>query len=375
MSLSTSPILAAAASNDLHTVRWLVERESVPVDCSADWLVPDSSGVKSGVDGRQLERTRRTPLMVAASHGGLEVLSYLLRAGADPNARSEDSERCTAMHCAASGGSAMSAEAIRLLLLFGADRTAADAHGRLPVDVLPGVGAGQNGSAGGGMSGRSSFLGVGQNGGEPGPGSGSGSRGGNSSASGGSSEGTSPPNEYNGRGGNHSSDDSLGHGDDGMMNGGMSFNGGMNGPKQTQTGNLSNEPDAETRLSDDFRMYEFKVRRCSRTRAHDWTECPFTHPGEKARRRDPRRFNYCGTACPEFRKGSCPRGDACEFAHGVFECWLHPSRYRTQLCKDGLQCARRACFFAHASHQLRPPTDAFGNVLAGGGGNRGRLRA
>ena len=35
MSLSTSPILAAAASNDLHTVRWLVERESVPVDCSA----------------------------------------------------------------------------------------------------------------------------------------------------------------------------------------------------------------------------------------------------------------------------------------------------------------------------------------------------
>ena len=212
MSLSTSPILAAAASNDLHTVRWLVERESVPVDCSADWLVPDSSGVKSGVDGRQLERTRRTPLMVAASHGGLEVLSYLLRAGADPNARSEDSERCTAMHCAASGGSAMSAEAIRLLLLFGADRTAADAHGRLPVDVLPGVGAGQNGSAGGGMSGRSSFLGVGQNGGEPGPGSGSGSRGGNSSASGGSSEGTSPPNEYNGRGGNHSSDDSNNNG-------------------------------------------------------------------------------------------------------------------------------------------------------------------
>ena len=168
MSLSTSPILAAAASNDLQTVRWLVERESVPVDCSADWLVPDSSGVnngvKSGADGRgvngdgagrkQLERTRRTPLMVAASHGGLEVLSYLLRAGADPNARSEDAERCTAMHCAASGGSAMSAEAIRLLLLFGADRTAADAYGRLPVDVLPGGGVGQNGSVSGAEAAR-----------------------------------------------------------------------------------------------------------------------------------------------------------------------------------------------------------------------------
>jgi hypothetical protein len=86
--------------------------------------------------------------------------------------------------------------------------------------------------------------------------------------------------------------------------------------------------------------------------------------GEKARRRDPRRFNYCGAACPEFRKGSCPRSDACEFAHGVFECWLHPSRYRTQLCKDGAACNRRACFFAHHSSQLRPATDAFGNPLA-----------
>eukprot|EP00252_Welwitschia_mirabilis_P023863 TRINITY_DN6868_c0_g1_i2.p1 TRINITY_DN6868_c0_g1~~TRINITY_DN6868_c0_g1_i2.p1 ORF type:complete len:164 (-),score=8.74 TRINITY_DN6868_c0_g1_i2:203-694(-) len=78
--------------------------------------------------------------------------------------------------------------------------------------------------------------------------------------------------------------------------------------------------------SDDFRMYEFKVRRCMRGRSHDWTECPFMHPGEKARRRDPRRFNYSGNPCPEFRKGSCRRGDACEFAHGVFECWLHPDR-------------------------------------------------
>ena len=95
-------------------------------------------------------------------------------------------------------------------------------------------------------------------------------------------------------------------------------------------------------MSDDFRMFEFKVRRCSRTRAHDWTECPYTHPGEKARRRDPRRFHYSGSACPDFRKGSCPRGDACELAHGVFECWLHPSRYRTQLCKDGARCGRRA---------------------------------
>ena len=88
--------------------------------------------------------------------------------------------------------------------------------------------------------------------------------------------------------------------------------------------------------------------------------------GEKAKRRDPRKFQYSGTACPEFRKvtlaaqaamqcnvchegkvgqaagmngaftamqsGCCRRGDGCPFAHGVFECWCHPSRYRTQVC-------------------------------------------
>ncbi|PIA64545.1 hypothetical protein AQUCO_00100197v1 [Aquilegia coerulea] len=104
---------------------------------------------------------------------------------------------------------------------------------------------------------------------------------------------------------------------------------------------------------DEFRMYEFKVRRCARGRSHDWTECPYAHPGEKARRRDPRKFHYSGTACPDFRKGNCKRGDACEYAHGVFECWLHPARYRTQPCKDGTSCRRRVCFFAHTPDQLR----------------------
>ncbi|XP_044471398.1 zinc finger CCCH domain-containing protein 23-like [Mangifera indica] len=104
---------------------------------------------------------------------------------------------------------------------------------------------------------------------------------------------------------------------------------------------------------DFFRMYEFKVRRCARGRSHDWTECPYAHPGEKAKRRDPRKYNYSGTACPDYRKGGCKKGDSCEFAHGVFECWLHPARYRTQPCKDGLDCTRRVCFFAHTLEQLR----------------------
>ncbi|CAI9779900.1 unnamed protein product [Fraxinus pennsylvanica] len=104
---------------------------------------------------------------------------------------------------------------------------------------------------------------------------------------------------------------------------------------------------------DNFMMFEFKVRKCSLGKSHDWTECPYAHPGEKACRRDPRKFHYSGSACPEFRKGNCRKGDDCEYAHGVFECWLHPARYRTQPCKDGLNCKRRVCFFAHSADQLR----------------------
>ncbi|CAN6351866.1 unnamed protein product [Urochloa humidicola] len=107
--------------------------------------------------------------------------------------------------------------------------------------------------------------------------------------------------------------------------------------------------------SDDFRMYSFKVRACSRAYSHDWTECPFVHPGENARRRDPRKYHYSCVPCPEFKKGAgCRRGDMCEYAHGVFESWLHPAQYRTRLCKDGVGCARRVCFFAHAPEELRP---------------------
>ncbi|KAF6159203.1 hypothetical protein GIB67_022882 [Kingdonia uniflora] len=54
---------------------------------------------------------------------------------------------------------------------------------------------------------------------------------------------------------------------------------------------------------DEFRWYEFKVHRCARDRSHDWTGCPYAHPGDKAIRRDRSKFHYSGTACPDFRKG------------------------------------------------------------------------
>lgn len=111
--------------------------------------------------------------------------------------------------------------------------------------------------------------------------------------------------------------------------------------------------DGEIYGSDEFRMYAYKIRRCTRTRSHDWTDCPYAHRGEKAQRRDPRRIPYCAIACPAFRNGRCYKGDSCEFAHGVFEYWLHPARYRTRACNAGRFCQRKVCFFAHTPEQLR----------------------
>lgn len=101
-------------------------------------------------------------------------------------------------------------------------------------------------------------------------------------------------------------------------------------------------------------MWCLKVLPCSKRYCHDWTTCPWAHAQEKAKRRDPRVYNYTGVACPEMKKSmQCPRGDQCPYAHNVFEYWLHHSRYRTQLCNDGVGCKRKICFFAHTLDELR----------------------
>lgn len=57
-----------------------------------------------------------------------------------------------------------------------------------------------------------------------------------------------------------------------------------------------------------------------------------------------------------WQTGECPRGDDCPYAHNVFEFWLHPTRYRTNLCNEPATCKRRVCFFAHCLKELREPT-------------------
>lgn len=94
---------------------------------------------------------------------------------------------------------------------------------------------------------------------------------------------------------------------------------------------------------------------CLKNYTHDWSACPFAHKGEKATRRDPLKYSYMASNCPDHKKGACPRGDLCTFSHGVFESCLHPERYRTQMCNSGVACTRSVCFFAHSVEELRSP--------------------
>lgn len=48
-----------------------------------------------------------------------------------------------------------------------------------------------------------------------------------------------------------------------------------------------------------------QVKRCPLALAHSWSQCPFAHAGERATRRDPLKFQYSATMCPDYKKASC----------------------------------------------------------------------
>ncbi|PSC76370.1 Prolyl 4-hydroxylase subunit alpha-2 [Micractinium conductrix] len=129
----------------------------------------------------------------------------------------------------------------------------------------------------------------------------------------------------------------------------------------------TSELNAPEYSTDNFRMFQFKVARCSKRYVHDWRACPFAHPTENARRRDPRMVKYLPIPCPDYKRGICLRGDACNYSHGVYECWLHPAKYRTQLCKEGPNCRRPVCFFAHSVLDLRQPIHVYDPHAAAAG--------
>ncbi|XP_010031207.2 zinc finger CCCH domain-containing protein 29 isoform X2 [Eucalyptus grandis] len=307
-----SALLELAASDDLSSFKSEVEEKGCDVDEASFWYGRRIGSKKMGFE-------ERTPLMISALFGSTKVLKYIIEtARADVN-RSCGSDKVAALHCAAAGGSSSSLEIVKLLIEASADINSVDGNGNRPIDVLAPAGKSRCNS-------RNKFV------------------------------------------------RSLLKGENYVVEGDQSFD--IEGEEKLvalpKEGGEKKEYPVDVSLpdinngfysTDEFRMYAFKVKPCSRAYSHDWTECPFVHPGENARRRDPRKYPYSCVPCPEFRKGSCVRGDACEYAHGVFESWLHPAQYRTRLCKDETGCTRKVCFFAHKSEELRPVYASTGSAM------------
>ncbi|KAA3456256.1 zinc finger CCCH domain-containing protein 66-like [Gossypium australe] len=309
-----SYLLELSASNDLIGFRNAIEREGRDIDERSLWY-----GRRMG--SRKMGFEERTPLLIASLFGSKDVVNYIIGSGSVDVNRASGSDGATSLHCAVVGGSYNnSTEVVRTLLNASADTNALDANGNRPSDLIAPA---YNSS----FSSRKTILESLLDG------------------SGNVSEIYGLPAEIE----------------------------ACNSTRRVLKDGVEKKeypidvtlPDIKNGMygTDEFRMYNFKVTPCSRAYSHDWTECPFVHPGENARRRDPKKYQYSCVPCPEFRKGSCKQGDNCEYAHGIFECWLHPAQYRTRLCKDETNCNRRVCFFAHKPEELRPVYASTGSAV------------
>ncbi|XP_011025440.1 PREDICTED: zinc finger CCCH domain-containing protein 30-like [Populus euphratica] len=348
---SFSSLLELAANNDVEGFKRFIEQDASSTKEVGFWY-----GRQKG--SKQIVLDRRTPLMVAATYGSVDVLKFILdHTKADVNL-SCGKDKTTALHCATSGGSIKVVDAVKLLLSAGADPNCLDVNGDRPGDVIvvPPNLQSMKVTLQELLSKSDSDVSVAER-------DFNGSVGVcNLRVSISKSNSSSPTLSSSSENGSPLSPSVL-----------------IYSPRAAKFNNLPASSTSERKeypidpslpdiknsiyATDEFRMFSFKVRPCSRAYSHDWTECPFVHPGVNARRRDPRKFHYSCVPCPDFRKGACRLGDMCEYAHGVFECWLHPAQYRTRLCKDGTSCNRQVCFFAHTCEELRPLYVSTGSAI------------
>lgn len=211
--------------------------------------------------------------MVAAEYGSVDVVKLILSLTKPDVNLACGLDKSTALHCASSGGSVNAVDVVKLLLFAGADSNLTDAHGNRPFDVIvvhPNV-----------PDSRVSLEDLLKNGG---------------SVSFDELQVSSVDLRSSSSLSSSSDDSSLSSltckSDDVHA---------FVAPEKKEYPIDPSLPDIKDSIyaSDEFRMYSFKIRPCSRAYSHDWTECPFAHPGENARRRDPRKFHYSCMPCPD----------------------------------------------------------------------------
>jgi len=125
-------------------------------------------------------------------------------------------------------------------------------------------------------------------------------------------------------------------------------------------------------LDPNFVLANYKTEVCKRPPrlCRQGYACPQYH-NPKDRRRNPKKFKYRSTPCPNVKQGDdwkdpscCEKGDGCQFCHTRTEQQFHPEIYKSTKCHDMSQsgyCPRGAfCAFAHVEQEIRVCDDEFG---------------
>lgn len=127
---SFSVLLEFAADNDVEAS----QRYMIASDVSLVGEVGLWYGCRKS--SKQMVVEQRTPLMIAARYGSVDVVKLILSLSETDVNLSCGPDKSTALHCAASGGSIRAVEVVKLLLLAAADPYVTDAYGYRPFDVI-----------------------------------------------------------------------------------------------------------------------------------------------------------------------------------------------------------------------------------------------
>ncbi|KAJ8364142.1 hypothetical protein SKAU_G00129730 [Synaphobranchus kaupii] len=122
-----------------------------------------------------------------------------------------------------------------------------------------------------------------------------------------------------------------------------------------------------------FVLANYKTEQCTKPPrlCRQGYACPHYH-NSRDRRRNPRKFKYRSTPCPNVKHGDewgepskCESGDACQYCHSRTEQQFHPEIYKSTKCNDMRQtgyCPRGPfCAFAHV--ERIPSTEETMNSL------------
>ncbi|XP_067332537.1 putative E3 ubiquitin-protein ligase UNKL isoform X3 [Channa argus] len=148
-----------------------------------------------------------------------------------------------------------------------------------------------------------------------------------------------------------------------------------------QPGVLASQAMIEKTLTEDprwqdtnFVLANYKTDQCTKPPrlCRQGYACPHYH-NSRDRRRNPRKFKYRSTPCPNVKHGDewgepskCDSGDSCQYCHSRTEQQFHPEIYKSTKCNDMRQtgyCPRGPfCAFAHV--ERIPSTEETTSLLS-----------